>query len=192
MVERVDDENAREQEIGRLAVLFLDLHELVGPADRTLAALRLLLPVLRVLHGERRERQEGHAAEVLALEEGNRLLGRLRVLRHDVLLVAAEGNLDGRHVGCGDCQELCDGAGDAIMPWLFALQHGLWRLAEALVFLLHVLQEVDFLLQAGRALRELFLLLAQRRFFLLGLLLGMARLLLGLDGLLECRLFLSE
>ena len=105
---------------------------------------------------------------------------------------AAEGNLDGRHVGCWDCQELCDGAGDAIMPQLFALQHGLRRLAEALVFLLHVLQEVDLLLQAGRALHELFLLFAQRRLFLLGLLLRMARLLLGLDGLLECRLFLGE
>ncbi len=55
-----------------------------------------------------------------------------------------------------------------------------------------MLQEVDLLLQAGRALRELFLLLAQRRFFLLGLLLRMARLLLDLDGLLECRLFLGE
>lgn len=55
-----------------------------------------------------------------------------------------------------------------------------------------MLQEVDLLLQAGRALRELFLLFAQRRLFLLGLLLRMARLLLGLDGLLECRLLLSE
>ena len=129
---------------------------------------------------------------MLALEEGDGRLGRLCVLCHDVLLVATESDLDGRHVGCGDCQELRDGAGDALMPWLFALQHSLRRLAEALVLLLHVLQEVDLLLQAGRALREFLLLLAQRRFFLLGTLLGMARLLLGLDGLLECHLFLGK
>ena len=192
MVERVDDEDASEQEVGRLAAGIVDLNELIGPADCALAVLGLLLALLRILHGERREWQEGHAAEVLALEEGDGCLSRLRVLRHDVLLVAAQGDLDGRHVGLRDRQELRDGARDALMPGLLALQHGLRRLAEALVFLLHVLQEVDLLLQAARALHALLLLFAERRLLCLRLLLRMARGLLRLDGCLKLAFLLGE
>ena len=46
VVERVDDEDASEQEVGRLAAGIVDLDELIGPADCALAVLGLLLALL--------------------------------------------------------------------------------------------------------------------------------------------------
>ena len=79
MVERIDDEHARQEEIRRLAVMRLDLDELIGPADDALLPLGLLLLFIRIRHGERRERQERHASLLPALEIRDGRFGSSRI-----------------------------------------------------------------------------------------------------------------
>ena len=193
MVERIDDENAREQEIRGLLAVRCGRDERIGPANDPLTLFCLFFLVIRVLNGKCRQRQERHAAETTALEVCDGRLGRLRILCDDVLLIAAQGNLDGRHIVLRDGEKLGHRTGHPLVPRLFAaLQDGPRRFAKALVFLLHVHENIEFFLRARSLLAQVFLRFTQGRQFLLHGLLCMARLLLRLYRLLQFLFFLHQ
>ena len=132
VIERVDDERAREQVVGNATETFLRLDKFVAPADDALHPPHAVR-IRGLAHLDGRERQECRAAEPLRLQIADGGFRCRGVFRNNVLLTARESDVERRHVFFRHGQEFRDRAGNAAAPQRLRLQHGAHGAAEAFV-----------------------------------------------------------
>ena len=124
----------------------IDLDQAISPADNTIGTA--LFDALRLTNHQSRQGQEGNTPLPFPFQVSNSRFSCIGVLSDYILQIAAQGHFNRRNVILRYINEFRHSTSHAAAPAFLRFKHRLDCLAEALISLLHLLQELQFALPA--------------------------------------------